>query len=179
MRSCATHIRMVTPDQALATMRFVTDPLVPPWQFISALGASLIGLSAGMWMRRESAFAARKPCRSRMEWDQHRWLLFVTGNGITWVRDGSLEPAAALAQWRWHANGTGSFRSFLQAKACGGHWIFGPGSFVPSGPLGDLALRLHSQFQSFATQDWGIEPGGWCGNLSQHGSVQTSDNWGH
>ena len=35
-----------------------------------------------------------------MEWDQHRWLLFVTGNGITWVRDGSPEPAAALAQWR-------------------------------------------------------------------------------
>ena len=28
---------------------------------------------------------------------QHRWLLFVTGNGITWVRDGSPEPEAAPA----------------------------------------------------------------------------------
>ena len=32
-----------------------------------------------------------------MESNQHRWLLFVTGNGITWVCDGSPEPAAAPA----------------------------------------------------------------------------------
>ena len=32
-----------------------------------------------------------------MESKQHRWLLFVTGNGITWVRDGSPEPEAAPA----------------------------------------------------------------------------------
>ena len=32
-----------------------------------------------------------------MESKQHTWLLFVTGNGITWVRDGSPEPEAAPA----------------------------------------------------------------------------------
>ena len=30
-----------------------------------------------------------------MESKEHRWLLFVTGNGITWVRDGSPVPEAA------------------------------------------------------------------------------------
>ena len=32
-----------------------------------------------------------------MESKDHRWLLFVTGNGITWVRDGSPVPEAAPA----------------------------------------------------------------------------------
>ena len=32
-----------------------------------------------------------------MESKEHRWLLFVTGNGITWVRDGSPVPEAAPA----------------------------------------------------------------------------------
>ena len=32
-----------------------------------------------------------------MESKNHRWLLFVTGNGIAWVRDGSPEPEAAPA----------------------------------------------------------------------------------
>ena len=32
-----------------------------------------------------------------MESKQGRWLLFVTGSGITWVRDGTSEPAAAPA----------------------------------------------------------------------------------
>ena len=33
-----------------------------------------------------------------MESKDHRWLLFVTGNGITWVRDGSPVPEAAPAR---------------------------------------------------------------------------------
>ena len=42
-----------------------------------------------------------------MESKQHRWLLFVTGNGITWVRDGSRNlklrlPVAVTSGWnRW------------------------------------------------------------------------------